>query len=454
MTRVIHIDRLDLHIDASTLISRPGGAIQVDGVGAHAGLYTYHDDKGKPFVELVPAETLFEADSLDSAAGSPVEIRHGPGLVVADDYQARTHGAWVKAWDAGNGNMGVRLRVMSEEGIRFVRDAIASGDPVELSPTYEVDVSAEPGTTEHGRHDGIQTSRRYNAIAMLGPGEARGGPGMRLQLDGPVCAPAGCRIQVGQVRQDAMTKITVKHDGRRANIDRGTLSWLKLLRFDEARAKADQIETGRLTLEIEGEAPEEFILPRGMIDQMFETLGAGIGAAPAAEPPGMEEEAEVMAEAVDADDEGKADGLTRRDVERMIAKSINREVQKTMAKLDASKTARRRADERDEEVQRHARALKIDATDGRHWAQVALDAIVKARPDLEADTRKLAADAKAGDAVAEGKLRERLAIVAAGATERGDGTLVPGQRIVHTRPKTDARPPWELGEPNKKVEAN
>ena len=46
------------------------------------------------------------------------------------------------------------------------------------------------------------------------------------------------------------------------------------------------------------------------------------------------------------------------------------------------------ADARAAEVSRHAARLQIDATEGKHWTQTALDAICKAAPSLEADTRK------------------------------------------------------------------
>ncbi|HET6495718.1 MAG TPA: DUF2213 domain-containing protein, partial [Thermoleophilia bacterium] len=138
--RVLHFDRLDVRLDESTLVVNADQSRTIDGHGAHVGPYTYHDDKGQPFVEHVPPETLFEQASLDSAAGSTLTIRHGPGLVTPDRYRAEAHGSWVKAWDAGGGLLGVRVRVSSQDGLAFVASALAKGENVELSPVYEVDV--------------------------------------------------------------------------------------------------------------------------------------------------------------------------------------------------------------------------------------------------------------------------------------------------------------------------
>lgn len=437
--RVMHFDRIDLRLDGSTLRELPSGALEVQGRGAHVGLYTYHDDKGAPFVELVPPETLFDAASLATVReGAPdVTIRHPAGLVTADNWRDTSHGVWVDAWPMGD-DLGVKLVVKSPEGRAMIRDAVARGDAVELSPGYEVDVIDEPGTSEHGRHDAVQRNRVYNHIALLGPGEARGGAQMRLTLDGPVCAPPGCRIQSHRVRHDGATttpmKSTLTHkDGRSVQLDAAVVAWL-------AKApKQDQIETVSITATAEGGETTELMLPLAMWEAMLGSIGAEAAAMPTA-PEGMAEE--VMVEDTGMERE---DGLTLAAISKLID-----------SKLSAHTVAQRKVDARDAEVQANARKLNVDASDDRHWTQIALDAIVKASPDSATEVKRLAADARAGDAVAEGRLRERLARLALDATEPGTSSMREGTKIeTKGRPKaakTDARAPWERGVANKKGE--
>jgi len=441
----MHFDRIDLRLDASTMVELPGGALQVDGVGAHVGLYTYHDDQGRPFVELVPRETLFDPTSLEGVRRSApdVTIRHPSGLVTAENWRETSHGVWTDAWPVGD-DLGIRIVVKSPEAVGMIRDAASRGVPVELSPGYEVDVVDEPGVTAFGRHDAVQRGRVYNHIALLGPGEARGGAAMRLQLDGPMCAPAGCRVQSHRVqradgrRDTAMKKLTFKSDGQPpVSLDPGLYAVLRSLTFDASHG--DQIKTGRLLWEVEGEDPVEFIFPTAIVEGMFESIGAGTSSAAA--PAGMEEEEpEMQAEGAPA----RPDGLTLDAVEELIERALR-----------SHTVAQRQIDARDAEVSAAARRLNVDASDGRHWADVALDAIVKAHPDAAPVAKRLAADAKRGDAVAEGRLRERLAMVAAAHHDgAGSGSgLAEGNPIKHERPKrADARAPWERGEPNKPKE--
>lgn len=450
MTRVMHFDRLDLRLDRESVVRLPGGGVQIDGIAARTGLYTYHDENGAPFVELVPSTTLFDQRSMDSMAGASFTIRHPDGLVTPEKFQAVTHGAVVKAWQASDTELGVRVRIGSDAGLKALEAGM-----VELSPGYEVDVAATPGTTEHGRHDGVQRERSYDHLSGLWSGEARGGPGMRLQLDGPVCAPAGCRIQSHRVRHDGPPrgtpmKITVKRkDGTAVELDGARFGWVRLVSLDakavkanKAQPKADQIETAEVTIVMEGEEPKTLVLPMSMVEMMLEGIG-GATAAPATAPEGMEEE--VALEAQDADEDPKMDGkITMDAIERMMDRKIDRKI-----------GAQRQIDARDSEVQAHARKLKIDATDGRHWTQIALDAIAKADKDDATRAKKLAELARKGDAVAEGALREKLRSLAADAHEPGQTTIVNGKHVSPQEPKRDAKAPWNNGVKNKpESEAN
>lgn len=409
-TRVRHFDRLDVHWDASTLRTNGDGSLTIDGFGAHVGPYTYHDDKGHPFIEQVPASTLFDPRSLESAAGSTLTIRHGPGLVTPDRFRLESHGSWVKAWDAGDDKLGVRVRVGSTEGVEFVRTAAAKGDPVELSPVYEVDVVERP-TGEL-----VQEARDYSGIAMLGRDEARGGPGTRLQLDGPICAPEGTRIQVSTRRLDSaprvplhsiptgsntMKQCTITVDGKRYSMPEARARGLAPLKMDAANA--DQIAVGRVLVEIEGEDPVDLTLPVAMIEMLLEGIGAGPTTAPA-EPAAELAEEEI---AIDADDEN----LDAK-IQRMVADAVSKSDAKRVA-ADALRTTVN-ADA--------ARILPPGYDYTVHWTQTALDAIAKAKPDDEARAKGFAAKAQNGDAVATGRLLEQLSQCASTMTGGGVAT--------------------------------
>jgi hypothetical protein len=415
------------------------------------GLYTYHDDKGRPFVELVPRETLFDSRSLESVRrGAPdVTIRHPTGLVTADNWRDTSHGTWLDAWPSGD-DLGVRIAVKSPEGVAMIKDAASRGISVELSPGYEVDVADEPGQTEFGRHDGVQRDRIYNHIALLGPGEARGGTGMRLQLDGPVCAPAGCRIQSHRApRADSkdkgvMKKLTITHaDGRAKTLDAAKYGWVSGFKLDSA--KADQVETGRVTIEIEGEEPSELVLPVAMIEMLLEGIGAP--SAPAAAPAGMEEEAEIQGEGLDSDGVG---GEEREDaLSSAQLRAISRAVK---AQFDSHRKAQARIDARGAEVRRLASRLLPDGYDySAPWHQVCVDALAKVSPEEGKAAADLAKRAKS-DSVSEGRLIERLAAAVRGhADSNGKTTVVEGKKIVREQArKADAKPPWHRGVPNKK----
>lgn len=432
--RVVHFDTLRVRFDRSTLQVQADMSRMVDGIGAHVGTYTYHDDQGRPFIEHVPASTLFEPASLDSAAGGALTIRHGPGLVTPDRYREESHGAWVKAWDAGDGNLGVRLRLGSEDAISFVDQAIAKGEPVELSPVYEVDVVAGQDDAEariHGRHDAVQHQRRYSGIALLGPNEARGGSAMTLKLDAATSAPAGTRIQVGGARLDSAPSAPLHSETGRSNTMKHAL-----IRSDGFRPRKitvaqlaalrsvshkDAIEKGTVTVAIEGEEPDEFVLPKSMIEMLLEGIGASSEAAPEAPP--VEETVEM--EAMDADeDEAKADA-------RMVI-IARREI----AKSDARRT---KGDARDASVKSDAATILPSAYDySVNWAQVCVDAIAKVAPDLEQQARKLAKDS-ATDPESAGMLRQMLA------ERRQDSPDTPTNIV--TKGDSNNAQPWDAATP-------
>jgi len=210
----------------------------------------------------------------------------------------------------------------------------------------------------------------------------------------------------------------VKHATINARGKKRTVS-LDQLTCLRAIPHGDQIETGTITVTIEGEEPSELVLPVSMIEMLLEGIGAGPAAAPMeAEPMAAELE---QVEAVDADDDpAKLDAKT---VRKMIADALGAEAAK-----------RTKADARTAQVHADAATILPPGYDySVPWTQVALDAIALRQPALEVRARKLAADAMT-DPVAEGRLRELLAGLRSDSpsgggklSTKGDGQAAPAQ---------------------------
>jgi len=234
---------------------------------------------------------------------------------------------------------------------------------------------------------------------------------MKLQLDGPVKAPKGTMIQVRAGRLDSgpravlrsetgrpnMKHATISSGGRRRRVSADTLGHIRAQASHHTDARnSDQIETGKVTIEIEGEETSELVLPTSMIEMLLEGIGASSApAAPAAEPEPMDE---PQVESMDADDE-KLDAKIRQVATRIASDMLDKRERKIAA--DSARRSSVNADA--------ATILPPGYDYSVGWTAVALDAIAKVDPDATARAKELAAKALRGDAVAEGMLRQMLA---------------------------------------------
>ncbi len=211
-----------------------------------------------------------------------------------------------------------------------------------------------------------------------------------------------------------MKQANISNGGRRRAISLDTLTSLR------AVPKLDQLETGTLTVEIEGEEPAVLTLPVAMIEAMLEGIGAGAPAAAPA-PEEMMAEEEVAMEAADAgDEEDKLDSKIR----AIVSDAFGQERQRVA--LDSARRTEVNADA--------ATILPPAYTYGPDWAQTCLDAIAKVDPEAEAMAKAIAKRARNGDSVAEGRLRQMLADRRL--TADGGLQLTPGT----PKPKTDSNP--------------
>ena len=158
----------------------PAGFLLIDARPTRAGIFRYRRADGTVRAEYRSPEEVARADSLTTLRGAsvtdlhPKEGRVSPqnvsALEVGSVIDVRMDGAFVVA----------ELVVKRHDAI----EAIRQKKRVELSCGYHCDYDATPGVTAEGeRYDGAQRNIRYNHLAILPPGTARGGSDCTMRLD-------------------------------------------------------------------------------------------------------------------------------------------------------------------------------------------------------------------------------------------------------------------------------
>lgn len=170
--------REDIGGDIQTRLD-DNGYLRIDGYTAKTGVLTYLLPDGTVQKEYVPAETLFNSDSLESLTGAPVTVDH-PGTLTAENASQHSRGSVTKA-DADGEKLKVSMVITAADAIQSVR----SGKQ-QLSPGYRAVLDHTPGEYNGIKYDAVQVRRVYNHQAIVS--SARGGPECRLNLDGVNCA--------------------------------------------------------------------------------------------------------------------------------------------------------------------------------------------------------------------------------------------------------------------------
>lgn len=229
------------------------GFLRVDGIAAKAGVLTYIKPDGSIVRELVPVETLFDADALATLAGAPVTVGHPAiGLLTADNAKTYSKGAVAGTREDG-ARLAVGVTVTDSDAIKAV-----SRGTRQLSPGYTAMMDYTPGVTPDGQHyDAIQVSRTYNHLAIVD--SARGGPECKINLDGFSCAvevnhptevthmpsvklPNGATVEVA----DASTATVIQSEfnalqSRADAADEKTSEMVEKSKFDELQGKYDAL---------------------------------------------------------------------------------------------------------------------------------------------------------------------------------------------------------------------
>lgn len=178
--------REDIGGDISTRLD-DNGYLRIDGYAAKAGVLTYLLPDGTIRKEYVPAETLFNSDSLNSLIGAPVTVEH-PGVLNSDNASQHSRGSVPKA-DADGEKLKVGVVITAKDAIESVK----SGKR-QLSPGYRAELDFTPGEYQGIKYDAVQTRRVYNHLAIVS--SARGGPECRLHLDSLKADGVSCAVEV------------------------------------------------------------------------------------------------------------------------------------------------------------------------------------------------------------------------------------------------------------------
>lgn len=177
------------------------GGVRVRGAVSCAGVLTYQRADGTVIRELLPPEELGRPESLETLRDAPITVGHPPPgadgsqLVTPETYRRLSIGHV-------SGEPGVEDEHLLTELVVQDAEAMArcdSGDLAELSPGYVCMIEPTPGTWKGERYDQVQRLRKYNHVALLPKGGARGGQTVSLRVDGHEAID--CAVQVDGDRQ-------------------------------------------------------------------------------------------------------------------------------------------------------------------------------------------------------------------------------------------------------------
>lgn len=157
---------------------RPDGTTLYECFVSKPGVLVYEDAQGRKTRELVPVETLAEAESLETLGRAAVTLAHPEKFVTPDTW----------AQD-GAGDVDGHIQVLANGFVKASlavrrRDALDAikGGIREISAGYTCEIEWTAGIhPEFGAYDCIQKKRRYNHVAIVPQGRA--GSSVRLRAD-------------------------------------------------------------------------------------------------------------------------------------------------------------------------------------------------------------------------------------------------------------------------------
>lgn len=158
----------------------PDGELRIPARLAKVGVLTYEDSDGNAWGELVPAETLFAADSMASMRGRPITDLH-PGKFVTPLTR--------KGVQVGHVSDDVKRDGDYLSAPVYVTDAteialVEKGERRDVSCGYTCDLDETPGVFDGIPYQRVQRNRVYNHLGLGPEGWGRAGTDVSLRLDG------------------------------------------------------------------------------------------------------------------------------------------------------------------------------------------------------------------------------------------------------------------------------
>lgn len=223
----------------------PTGGLRIPAALTRVGVLTYQDAAGNVIRELRPPDEVFAAESIATLEDAAVTDLHPDANVTPQTWKrdAVGHVKGPKA-DTGAG------RILGEVLVQDAREIalIESGERVEVSSGYSVELDRTPGVFEGEPYDVVQRRIRYNHVGLGPAGWGRAGPEIALRLDAAHELVGGAQPSLPETRSGRMTEI-IKLDG--VEYEYGSRSHVQALekRANDAVASSSQLQGRFDTLE-------------------------------------------------------------------------------------------------------------------------------------------------------------------------------------------------------------
>lgn len=248
-------------IDAKELV---GSRLRVRGrVCKLDNVQVYEQGDGTYTREFRPRAEVASDRALDTMRGIPLTVQHpDEGMVDSGNWQRLARGHVGDDPKVDGDHVLATLWVTERDAIARVLDETLQ----ELSLGYYAQLQPASGTTPDGaEYDAVQVGHRYNHLALLELGQARGGATVRIVDGRPVLrldAQGNAQITdttepAGAGKENLLMKITLKLDGVDHEVEASNDAPVQALAKEQA-AHADALSAEKTRADrLEGERDAE-----------------------------------------------------------------------------------------------------------------------------------------------------------------------------------------------------
>lgn len=239
------------------------GFLKVTGYAARIGVLAYPERN-----ELVRADSLFDAQSMESLRGVPVTLGHPDKMVTPENFKELAVGSVLSVSKTDSGLLKVELSINDSDAIKDIQNG-----KIELSCGYDVDLLPENGQYNGIHYDAVQTNRVYNHIALVSRGRA--GNSCKINLDSgdnsmaKIKMPNGVEVEI----DDVSTATAINTEFQRLDGLCQDVSKEKA----RADALADELKTLKLRLDEDNISPVINLISQcKRFDSKFNHLNNGV----------------------------------------------------------------------------------------------------------------------------------------------------------------------------------